>query len=79
MTLQSNIESLFSSVKIKLKKLDTLSLIFFYFVINNLEKLKTHLFNVHRLVRSNMNKIATESLQAAGTWSQYFLSPTTRK
>ena len=33
------------------------------------------LFRVRRLVRSNMNKIATASLQANGSWSCELLSP----
>lgn len=41
------------------------------------QKLWTNLLSVHRLVRSNMNKIATASLQAIGTWSSELLSPTT--
>lgn len=35
-----------------------------------------YLYSVHRLVRSNMNNIAAASLQASGTWSADFLSPT---
>lgn len=36
---------------------------------------ETHLFNVHRLVKSNMNKIATESLQATCKLSCDLVSP----
>lgn len=35
------------------------------------------LVSVHRLVRSNMNRIATASLHAIGTWSTGWLSPAT--
>lgn len=44
---------------------------------NNISLMKhqTHLFSVHRLVKSNMNKIATESLQATGILSWDFKSP----
>lgn len=36
----------------------------------------SYLFSVQRLVRSNIIKIATESLQAMGIWSRDLLSPT---
>ena len=36
---------------------------------------RRYLFNVHRLVRSNIIKIATESIQAIGSWSSDFPSP----
>ena len=41
--------------------------------------LDTNLLSVHRLVRSNMNKIATASLHAIGTWSTDWLSPASQE